>query len=124
MMEPYSRIGPVLLNRYVFNSGTFRIQKAWFGYQVVRTEVYLNEIYWENDLPSDKWVANGVYSTITYTLSKHLTMAKASETLHALKRTYSNEDNIFPKYVGEIDGLGIDYRLSGIRKLVQQYRDS
>lgn len=118
-MEPYSRIGPVLLSRYVFSSGTFRIQKVWFGYEVVRTEVYSNEIFWENGLASDKWTPNKARYQITYTLSRHLTYSKASETLQAFRKTYQPSDNIFPKYVGDIGQVGNDFRITGIRKFVK-----
>lgn len=115
----FIEISPALKNRWKFNKGVFKLLKTWYGWKIIREELYDHQVLWN----TEKDWRTTFQQIYVFKVDSFRSHRVAEATLNVLNRQFGQTDCLYPETLGDviacINGYSLD--LSGIRSEVKEY---
>ena len=97
-VQEYQQIGPALRCRYAFESGVFKLEKTFVGWNLVREDTFEHQVSWDTD-PTWKTTYREIY---IYKVAHFFIKQNAEIALGLASDEFPPNVSLIPKHLGSV----------------------
>ena len=97
-VQEYQQIGPALRCRYAFESGVFKLEKTFVGWNLVREDTFGHQVSWDTD-PTWKTTYREIY---IYKVAHFFIKQNAEIALGLASDEFPPNVSLIPKHLGSV----------------------
>ena len=97
-VQEYQQIGPALRCRYAFESGVFKLEKTFVGWNLVREDTFGHQVSWDTD-PTWKTTYREIY---IYKVAHFFIKQNAEIALGLVSDEFPPNVSLIPKHLGSV----------------------
>jgi hypothetical protein len=97
-VQEYQQIGPALRCRYAFESGVFKLEKTFVGWNLVREDTFEHQVSWDTD-PIWKTTYREIY---IYKVAHFFIKQNAEIALGLASDEFPPNVSLIPKHLGSV----------------------
>ena len=97
-VQEYQQIGPALRCRYAFESGVFKLEKTFVGWNLVREDTFEHQVSWDTD-PTWKTTYREIY---IYKVAHFFIKQNVEIALGLASDEFPPNVSLIPKHLGSV----------------------